>query len=178
MSSAFLEPAPGFDQPIALLKHCHDRMRRQIGTMQRLVPHLQKHGADLEAQQAASAVLRYFSEAAPNHHADEEVDLLPALREVADGDDADTLRRLEPEILREHQQMDVLWNMLRPALAAIAAGENQPLPETALGPFSEMYLAHMVKEETVIAPMARRLLNPARIAQIGDAMRARRGITA
>jgi len=178
MSSAFFEPAPGFDQPIAVLKHCHDRIRRQIGTMQRLGPHLQKHGADLEAQQAASAVLRYFSEAAPKHHADEEVDLLPALRGVADGEDADTLARLEPEILREHQQMDVLWNMLRPALAAIAAGDDTPLPEAALGPFSEMYLAHMVKEETVIAPMARRLLAPAQIARLGEAMRARRGIAA
>jgi len=178
MSSAFFEAAPGFDQPIAVLKHCHDRIRRQIGTMQRLAPHLQKHGADLEAQQAAGAVLRYFSEAAPKHHADEEIDLLPALRDAAEGEDADTLQRLEPEILREHRQMDTLWNMLRPALTAIAAGDHMPLPEAALGQFSDMYLAHMVKEETVIAPMARRLLEPARIAGIGEAMRTRRGIAA
>lgn len=178
MSSAFFEPAPGFDQPIAVLKHCHDRIRCQIGTMQRLVAHLQKHGANVEAQQAATAVLRYFVQAAPNHHADEEIDLLPVLQATAAGDDADALQRLLPEILQEHQQMDQLWKALEPALTAIAAGECVALPDPALGRFADMYLAHMVKEETVIAPMAKRILNPAQIAQLGDAMRVRRGIAA
>ncbi len=178
MSSAFLEAAPGFDQPIAMLKHCHDRIRRQIGIMQRLNPHLQKNGANAEAQQAAHAVLRYFSEAAPNHHADEEIDLLPALQATANGEDAEALRQLLPEILQEHQKMDALWNRLAPPLTEIAAGRATPLPDSVLGPFADMYLAHMVKEETVIAPMARRILDTAQIASIGAAMRIRRGIAA
>ena len=176
MSSAFFEPAPGFDQPIAVLKHCHDRIRRQIGTLQRLVAHLQKHGADEEAQQAASAVLRYFSQAAPNHHADEEIDLLPVLQAVASGADAGALQQLLPQLLHEHQRMETLWHALEPALQAIAAGDCVPLPEAALSEFADMYLSHMVKEETVVAPMALRLLNPSQIARLGEAMRVRRGI--
>lgn len=178
MSSAFFEPAPGFDQPIAVLKHCHDRIRRQIGTMQRLAPHLQKNGANAEAQQAAQAVLRHFSKAAPNHHADEEIDLLPALQATASGEDAAVLRQFLPEILQEHQQMDALWNQLAPALREIAAGQANPLPDSVLTPFADMYLAHMEKEETVIAPMAKRILDAAQIAGIGAAMRIRRGIAA
>lgn len=178
MSSAFFEPAPGFDQPIAVLKHCHDRIRRQIGTLQRLVAHLEKHGANPEAQQAANAVLRYFTQAAPNHHADEEIDLLPVLQATATAEDASALQQLLPEILQEHQQMEGLWQQLEPALSAIAAGHCVTLPAAALSRFGDTYLAHMVKEESVIAPMAKRILSPAQIARFGAAMRVRRGIAA
>jgi hemerythrin-like domain-containing protein len=178
MSNAFFEPAPGFDQPIAVLKHCHDRIRRQIGTMQRLTAHLPEHGANIEAQQAAKAVLRYFTQAAPNHHADEEIDLLPALQATASGADADALQQLLPEILQEHEQMAALWKTLEPALTAIAAGDPVALPETALRQFADMYLGHMSKEETIIAPMAKRILEPAQIAALGKAMQVRRGIAA
>lgn len=178
MSSAFFEAAPGFDQPIAVLKHCHDRIRRQISTLQRLVPHLQKHGANLEAQQAARAVLRYFTQAAPNHHADEEIDLLPLLRSTATAEDASALEQLLPTLLNEHQRMEALWRELEPALTEIAAGTATVLPPAALSPFVDMYLAHMVAEETVIAPMAKRILDPGQITQLGNAMRVRRGIAA
>ncbi|HEV2612422.1 MAG TPA: hemerythrin domain-containing protein, partial [Noviherbaspirillum sp.] len=30
------DTAPGFDQPIAVLKHCHDRIRKQLATLERL----------------------------------------------------------------------------------------------------------------------------------------------
>lgn len=178
MSSAFFEAAPGFDQPIAVLKHCHDRIRRQISTLQRLVPHLQKHGANLEAQQAARAVLRYFMQAAPNHHADEEIDLLPLLQSAATGDDASALEQLLPTILDEHQRMAALWCELEPVLAEIAGGTAAVLPPVALNQFADMYLAHMVKEESVLAPMAKRILDPAQMTRLGNAMRERRGIAA
>mgnify|MGYP003704987797 CR=1 FL=1 len=66
--------APGFDQPLAVLKHCHDRIRKQLATLDKLLPHLQQYGADQQAQEAAQAVLRYFMQAAPLHHEDEEHD--------------------------------------------------------------------------------------------------------
>jgi hypothetical protein len=47
-------------------------------TLLRLVTHLQTHGADRPAQEAASAVMRYFDTAARHHHEDEEQDLFPA----------------------------------------------------------------------------------------------------
>ena len=75
--------APGFDQPIAVLKHCHDRIRKQLDTLQRLPAHLAAHGADEQARQAAQAIINYFEKAAHLHHADEEENLLPVLRLVA-----------------------------------------------------------------------------------------------
>ena len=97
MNDALFEPAPDFDQPIAVLKHCHDKIRKQLKTLERLIDYLPSHGASREAQQAAQAVLHYFDKAAQYHHADEEQDLLPMLMQVAKGEDAAALRRLVAE---------------------------------------------------------------------------------
>jgi pyridoxamine 5'-phosphate oxidase len=172
-----IETAPGFDQPIAVLKHCHDRIRKQLRTLQRLAAHLPESGADVDAKQAANAVMRYFNNGAVNHHEDEERDLLPMLKATAKGEDAELLQALMPPILQEHQQMDAVWQSLSERLKAIAAGTSASLSAEDVNRFSEMYLAHMEKEEAHIAPMAKRIFSDAQMAQLGDAMRCRRNIT-
>src|SRR5262245_38516675 len=72
-------PAPGFDDPLGVLRACHRRMERQLATLERLRKHLPIHHADADARTAASAILRYFDTAAPNHHEDEELSLFPRL---------------------------------------------------------------------------------------------------
>lgn len=179
--NALFAPVPGFDQPIAVLKHCHGRIRKQISTMQKLLSHLPEHGADIDAQQAAKSILQYFNKAAPNHHADEEQDLMPMLQITAQGEDAALLARLIPLIMDEHRQMDVAWQVLDVQLQAIAAGANSGtgayLSEPDVQRFAALYADHMQKEETHIAPMAMRLFNPAQMAQLGEAMQLRRKIT-
>jgi pyridoxamine 5'-phosphate oxidase len=174
--NALPDTAPGFDQPIAVLKHCHDRIRKQLATMQKLLPHLARHGADEQARQAAQAVIKYFDQAAHLHHADEEENLVPMLQSVAEGEDAATLAELVPGILRDHDEMDAMWQRLHEELAAIAAGRGQALSAAAVEQFSQRYLDHMEREETRIAPMAKRLFSPAQMAQLGEAMQVRRGI--
>ena len=83
MNSLLPDTAPDFDQPVAVLKHCHGRIRKQLATLEKLLAHLPGHGADEQARQAASAVLKYFEKAAHLHHEDEEQDLIPMLRAVA-----------------------------------------------------------------------------------------------
>ena len=62
-----------------MLAACHGRVESQCDTLRRLLPHVAAHGADVQAREAAVAVMRYFDTAARHHHADEEVDLFPAL---------------------------------------------------------------------------------------------------
>ncbi|MFD2273525.1 pyridoxamine 5'-phosphate oxidase [Undibacterium arcticum] len=178
MTDSLFEAVPGFDQPIAVLKHCHDRIRKQLGTLQKLLAHLPEHGADVDAQQAAKAVLQYFSKAAPKHHEDEEQDLLPMLQAVAQGDDAALLRSLCPEIMKEHQQMNVAWQTLDQQLQQIACGAAAHLSAAEVQHFTAMYTAHMETEESHIAPMAKRLFSNQQMAQLGAAMQERRGIMA
>lgn len=174
--NALPDTAPGFDQPIAVLKHCHDRIRKQLATLQKMLPHLALHGADAEAQQAAQAVLNYFDKAAHLHHADEEENLVPMLQSVAQGEDAATLAELVPGILQDHDEMDAMWQGLHEELTAIAAGSAATLSAATVQRFSERYTNHMEREESRIAPMAKRLFSAAQMAQLGEAMQVRRGI--
>lgn len=176
MSNSLFETAPDFDQPIAVLKHCHDRIRKQITTLQKLLVHLPEKGASIDAKQAATAVMNYFNKAAHNHHEDEERDLMPMLQATAIGDDAALLGSLVPEILREHQEMDAAWRVLDRQLIEIANGTSAALAVDDVNRFATIYAGHMEKEETHIAPMAKRLFSAAQMQQLGNAMRARRAI--
>lgn len=170
------DTAPDFDQPIAVLKHCHDRIRKQLATLDKLLAHLPEFGADEQARQAAAAVLKYFEKAAHLHHDDEEQDLIPMLRAVAQGEDAATLQALAPVILQDHKDMDAIWQDLHEQLTAIAEGGSTVLSASAVQRFSQRYLSHMEREEGTMAPMALRLFSPEQMAQLGKAMQARRGI--
>jgi pyridoxamine 5'-phosphate oxidase len=170
------EPIPDFDQPIAILKHCHDRIRKQIRTMQKLLDHLPSNGADDSARRGAKAILQYFDKAAPNHHADEEEDLFPMLQATAKEDDAALLASLLPLILHEHQKMDIAWRQLENQLRPIASGSLSLLSAQDVQSFAELYAAHMEKEETQIAPMATRIFSAEQMARLGNEMAVRRGL--
>ncbi|MGK5002478.1 pyridoxamine 5'-phosphate oxidase [Janthinobacterium sp. LB2P70] len=176
MTSPLFDSVPGFDQPIAVLKHCHDKIRKQLTTLQNLLGHLAQHGNTTDAQQAAKAVLQYFNKAAHLHHDDEEQDLMPMLQATATGDDAALLATLVPEILADHQRMDQAWLTLRPELDAIAAGTGTQLPADGVAAYVAAYQAHMSKEEGQLAPMAKRLFSAQQMEQLGTAMQRRRGI--
>ena len=176
MTTPLFDSVPGFDQPIAVLKHCHDKIRKQLTTLQNLLGHLAQHGNTADAQQAAKAVLQYFNKAAHLHHDDEEQDLMPMLQATATGDDAALLATLVPDILADHQRMDQAWLTLRPELDAIAAGTGVQLNAHGVRDYVAAYQAHMSKEEGQLAPMAKRLFSAQQMAQLGTAMQRRRGI--
>jgi len=176
MTELLPDTAPDFDQPVAVLKHCHGRIRKQLATLEKLLAHLPEHGADQQARQAASAVLKYFEKAAHLHHEDEEQDLIPMLRAVAQGEDAATLQALAPVILQDHKDMDAMWQDLHEQLSAIADGSGTQLSSSTVQRFSQRYLNHMEREESTMAPMALRLFSPQQMAQLGQAMQRRRGI--
>lgn len=170
------DTAPDFDQPVAVLKHCHGRIRKQLATLEKLLAHLPAHGADEQARQAAAAILKYFDKAAHLHHDDEEQDLIPMLRAVAQGEDAATLQALAPVILQDHKDMDALWQDLHEQLTMIADGSAARLSSSTVQRFTQRYLSHMEREENTMAPMALRLFGPQQMAQLGQSMQRRRGL--
>ena len=176
MSNSLIDTAPDFSQPIAVLKHCHDRIRKQLATLHSLLTHLPEHGADAPAQQAAGAVLKYFNNAAHLHHEDEEQNLLPMLQATARDADAALLAELVPGILEQHQQMDGDWSIIKSQLEAIANGLDGTLSVPDVTRFCDSYAAHMAKEEEHIAPMAKRLFSAGQMAELGLAMQQRRGL--
>lgn len=167
--------APGPDDPLALLSACHGRIARQCATLARLAAHLSVHGSDAAAQTAAASVRRYFETAAAHHHEDEEQDLFPALIEAMAGSDAVCLHALVDGLVAEHRHLAALWRPLRRTLSEIAAGRPAELPARQVRAFNEAYAAHIRREEDELLPMAARLIADDALADIGQAMKARRG---
>jgi len=179
MSSPFpghRAPNAGFEVPLEMLAACHHRIESQCTTLQRLVAHMATHGSDEEARVAAAAVLRYFDASAVDHHADEEIDLFPALIDSMAGSDATCIRALVVSLQGDHRILESLWQLLRPALLKIAAGEPQPLRSGDVLPLVTLYGEHMAREEAELLPMAARLLSDSALESVGRAMRERRGI--
>ena len=79
LASLMAAPAAGFEEPFGMLAACHERMQRMLALLARLRTHVASHGPDAQAQQAARDVMRYFDQAAPQHHRDEELHVFPPL---------------------------------------------------------------------------------------------------
>ena len=75
-------------EPLAMLYTCHRRVLRRCATLRRLESYLAGCGCDREAQVVARGLLRFFDNEVPQHYADEEEELFPALIESMAGSDA------------------------------------------------------------------------------------------
>ena len=159
-----------------MLSACHRRIEQQCTTLRRLVPHLAAHGADGEARLAAANVIRYFETAAPDHHADEEEDLFPALMESIAGSDPASLRELTQGLAAEHRELETRWQRLRSMLESVVASRSASLGVSEVEAFAGLYERHIEREEAGLLPMAACLLSSAELDRIGRAMRERRGI--
>lgn len=172
---SLMKAGPDFDAPVDMLLACHDRIEGQCETLLRLVPHLREHGADTQAREAATAVLRYFDSAGENHHQDEEIDLFPALREHA-GARLLEVEALVAALLMEHDRMRQAWaQQLRPELMAVTQGQAALSPAGTQA-FVAMYRQHVERENSELMPLARDLLGPDLQAELGRRMAARRRV--
>jgi hemerythrin-like domain-containing protein len=169
-------PSASTEAPLEMLAACHLRIERQCATLGRLVAHVSEHGADPEARQAAERVLKYFDTAAIQHHADEVVDLFPALIESMAGSDAVCIHEMTEGLTAEHRELEAGWRRLRVPLKQIAAGQPGSLDGEEVTGFVDLYRRHLAREDQELLPMAQRLLSDAELATVGRAMRERRGI--
>jgi hemerythrin-like domain-containing protein len=169
-------PTAGFEVPLEMMAACHHRVQSQTATLLRLVPHLAQQGSDSPAQEAASAVMRYFDSAGRHHHEDEELDLFPALLDATAGTDNAGLRALIAALCADHRALEARWHALRRQLQRVAEG----LPATIEAPeaqaFADSYDRHIAREETELLPLAGRVLGDVELDRIGRAMRLRRGV--
>jgi hemerythrin-like domain-containing protein len=173
----FSTPAASFEAPLEMLLACHDRIRRQCSTLSRLSSDVAAKGADAEARNAASGVIRYFDRAARDHHEDEEQDLFPALVEAVAGSDPVCIRQLIDSLTAEHRALERLWGPVKEWLVAIERGAV-PAERADIDGFIALYERHAAHEEQELLPMASRLLEDDALDRIGRSMRLRRGLAA
>jgi hemerythrin-like domain-containing protein len=172
-------PRGSFEVPLEMLSACHARVEQQCAALRRLVPHLAAHGADADARAAAAAVMRYFDTSGQDHHADEEVDLFPALVDSMAGSDAVCLRELVGALTTDHRQLETAWQRVRQVLVRIAVGDDSATLEASdVEALAGLYERHIAREENELLPMAARLLSDDVLERIGRAMRERRHVGA
>lgn len=174
--SLLIKPAPSFDEPVEMLRACHERIAAQCATLEKLAAHLPLHGADTQAQQAARNVMRYFDVAGPHHYADEEQDLFPILIEISQRQCSPVGERIA-SLLDEHRSLEASWAQLRAALADIAQGKACLLERARVDGFVDAHRSHIALEEREVLPFAEACLDRQQLARLSAAMVARRTVT-
>lgn len=171
-------PAAGFDQPFEMLAACHQRVQRMLALLARLADHLASHGSDADARQAALDVMRYFDQAGPAHHEDEERHVFPALLAGGQADAQALVARLQAD----HADMARQWLVVRADLSAVAAGWPPPAGLVAArgrwAAFGTLYDGHITAEEGLAYPAAQAVLGLADQQRMGTEMARRRGAPA
>lgn len=171
MKNLFNPANATFDHPIAMLTACHERVRSFANLLIKLSEHLQQHGTDEQAIQAATSILRYFDIAAPLHHQDEDEDLYPALLRHADTD----LTGVITAIQSEHPVLDAQWQSIKQVLHIVSQGKAATLNQAEILRFAQQYIQHTHREERDIYSHAPLLLNNKELQEPGKRMAARRG---
>lgn len=153
-------PGAGYEAPFEMLDACHERVERMLRLLHKLRAHLQASGWDAQAAEAARDVVRYFNEAAPRHHEDEERHVFPAVLAAPDApalphtgtgdgtgadsgksdgdgtgnsctDSGTSLHAVVRRLLQDHADMQTRWASARPVLERIARPATGPWQQLA-----------------------------------------------
>lgn len=170
-------PGVGFEAPFEMLDACHERVERMLGLLDKLREHVITHSADQQARDAARDVMRYFDQAGPHHHEDEERHVFPPLLAQRDPAVVAVVIRLK----QDHQEMAVLWAQVRAALSAMVdAGDNwagfSAEDQRRFDAYDALYRRHLVDETGVVYPAARSIIRREALQAMSADMMVRRGV--
>lgn len=166
MNDALIAELPDFDDPLGLLKACHQRMLAHCDMLEKLLTHLADKGVDDETRSAIRRVTTYFSTSAVHHHQDEEEDLFPILarQSLKLADHVNAARQ-------QHQAINAAWETLKEALKNPASLSPEPVER-----FCALYREHIAYEEKELLFMAQHILSHEQLVELGDRMARRRGV--
>ena len=170
-------PGVGFEAPFEMLDACHERVERMLRLLGKIREHVQTHGADAQARDAARDVMRYFDQAGPHHHEDEERHVFPPLLAQRDPAVLAVVIRLK----QDHREMAVMWARVRAALLGLVdAGEGwagfSAEDAQRFDAYDALYRRHLVEENGVVYPAARSLIRGEALQAMSADMMARRGV--
>ncbi|HFD81266.1 MAG TPA: hemerythrin domain-containing protein [Gammaproteobacteria bacterium] len=171
MNDTLIPSVPDFDDPLGLLRACHERMLAHCDMLEKLLPHLADKGFDEEARNAIGRIANYFGTSAVHHHQDEEQDLFPILNRQS-LKLADMVYRLK----QEHRELDDLWATV---LQDLKKGPELATDEDAAGHFArfcQRCREHIEFENRELLEMARHILSSRQLQDMGDNMARRRGV--
>jgi hemerythrin-like domain-containing protein len=162
------ERLPGFDDPVGLLRACHEKMLNHCKMLTDLID---RDSLDAAARETARNINRYFSHSAPLHHRDEEEDLFPRINRQSL-----KIAELVQTLKKEHEALDALWSNMAPELKQLPENGFSSLFKQAAREYSTLCEQHIARENRELLPLARNSLSRQVLLEIGEKMAARRGV--
>ena len=165
--------APDFNNPLGLIKACHERIIFHCDLLEKTIAYLDDNEVDKNSIDAARRVTRYFNTAGKLHHQDEEKDIFPQLIRVST-----KLANIINILEQGHQSIDKLWNNISPLLDKLETITPAQLPELKqlCIEFCQLNLEHMKFEEEELLSVAANLISNDQLKLIGASMKERRHI--
>lgn len=157
------------------LDECHREMQRQLGLLDALARDIETDGLTTSVRARVREVQTWFNVQAREHHLDEEHNIFPALLASADDEVAQAARRLT----QDHAWLETDWMEIEPSLAAAANGYTWFDPSVlrySVEVFRQLYVDHIVLEETLAYPAARNTIPQTELAAMGIEMARRRAL--
>jgi hemerythrin-like domain-containing protein len=171
--------AHNFSDPTGLLSDCHRRIEMFLGMLEAVASVIDRPALE-EASRALESALRYFGQAAPKHIADEEESLFPRLRQIQRAEIQSSLSQLE-QLEEEHRWAVPLHAEVEQlgaqylSTGSLSDAEIEKF-RRAVAHLVSMYKQHINIEDSVIFPLAARLLPQAEKMAIALEMASRRDV--
>jgi hemerythrin-like domain-containing protein len=168
-----------FTDPTGLLSDCHRRVEMFLGVLEAVAKVIDRPATE-ETSRGLESALRYFAQAAPKHTADEEESLFPRLRQIRDPEIEAAFSKLE-QLEKEHRLAAPLHAAVDRLGAQYLSTGNLPGLEVvdfrrAVASLASMYRQHISVEDSLVFPLAARLLSDADKSAIAGEMASRRQV--
>lgn len=155
------------------LDSTHKDIQGQVRQLHQLVDAIESEGLNAANRALARRVLDYFNTEARQHHLDEEKHIFPALLA---SQDAEVVQAAE-HLIQDHGWLEENWIQIAPSLEAATNGNLWFDPAElrhALEVFEALYLDHILLEESLAYPEARKRLQGIDTIGMGREMARRR----
>jgi iron-sulfur cluster repair protein YtfE (RIC family) len=173
---ASVAPAPSVDKNLfVFLDRCHQDIQKKLGQMLALATAVEADGLSPALQKQARELTDWFNAEPRQHHLDEEKHVFPALLTSNEESILQTTHRL----IQDHGWLETDWFEIEPSLEAAADGNTWFDPAAlrhAVEVFQQLYIDHIVLEESLAYPQARERMDPATLDAMGVEMARRRAV--
>lgn len=155
------------------LDSTHQDIQQQLQLLHTLVDAIENDGLNAATRGTARRVLDYFNGEARQHHLDEEKHIFPALLA---SQNAEVVQATE-HLIQDHGWLEENWIQIAPSLEAATGGNlwfDTAELRHALEVFEALYLDHILLEESIAYPEARKRLQQLDTLGMGREMAKRR----
>ena len=169
-----------FADPLGLLSDCHRKIEHFFDLLILVTNQAQGQRLNQEQKEALEASLHYFREAGPKHKDDEEKSLFPRMRKGESSRIETAISALDL-LEADHKRMDeghLSIEGLSSKWLEFGKLSKEEIHQLSviLTDLQQIYQRHIALEDSHILPLAKIVLNPSEIEEIGREMMARRGI--